>query len=92
VDSTMQMAGDLSLMYYHRPEKHEQDITRVATTFADYAGNIRSILTVTAINPSGDSRHGGWMVEKQWAEQFAAGDISKSQYMTNVEDTYKSYE
>jgi len=92
VDSTMQMAGDLSLMYFHRPEKHEQDITRVATTFADYAGNVRSMLTVTAINPDGDTRHGGWRIDKKWAQQFAAGDLSKSQYMSKVEDTYVSYE
>jgi len=92
VDSTMQMAGDLSLMYYHRPEKHEQDITRVATTFGDYAGNARSMLTVTALNPGGDSRHGGWMIEKEWAQQFAAGELSKSDYMNNVEGTFQSYE
>lgn len=92
VDSTLSAGGDLSLMYFHRPEKHEQDITRVATTFSEYADNVRSLLTVTAINPDGDSRHGGWVVEKEWATAYRSGDLSKSQYMTKVEDTYKSYE
>lgn len=88
VDSTMKLLGDVSLAYYHRPDHEVQDRQRIALTFVEYRSICSNLLSVTAIEPSGDTNHAVWHISRRWADQYAAGDLSKDQYLANVRDTW----
>jgi len=88
VDSTMRFGPSLSLGYLHRPEHARQDRVRLATTYAEYRQVSKPVLSVTVIAPGGETREGVFRIEHPWARAYAAGDLSRSQYLARIDDTY----
>lgn len=88
VDSTMAMAGGVSLMYYYRPNHEQQDRRRLARTFIAYRDIVSSMLAVTVLAPSGDSRRARFHIEKPWANAVAEGTLTEAQYFEKIRSTW----
>jgi len=88
VDSTLRMGSTLSLMYIYRPDHDRQDRVRLATTYAEYAGVSKPLLAVTVLEPDAEARHGGFDIKHSWAQGYAAGDLSRDEYLSRINDTY----
>lgn len=92
VDSTMGGAGhSASVMYYHEPDRHSEQIRTVAVEFVRYRRMISSdgLLSFTALS-SNDDRHGDGHVAREWADSRASGDMTREEYVQKVEDTYET--
>jgi len=86
VDSTMEISGDVSLMYYRGSDPDAQ-IETIALAFVPYRGIVKRGLAFTALE-SQSSRHGVGMINRTWADSYASGDLSRSDYLTKVKDSY----
>jgi len=86
VDSTREIAGDLSLMYYRGSDPDAQ-IETIALAFVPYRGIVKRGLAFTALE-SQSSRHGVGMINRTWADSYASGDLSRSEYIKKVQDSY----
>lgn len=91
VDSTMGLGGGLSVMYYRRSEKAEQDRHRLALAYANNPGVSGSLVTATSLMPSGDSRYANISIEREWVDAYNAGELSKSEFLGKVDDTIHKY-
>lgn len=89
VDSSMKAAGNLSVMYFRRPDHERQDLARIGTTYTQHLGVSESFLNLTAIEPDGQSRYGTYIIKESWARGYANGDLTKTQYLNKIESTFK---
>lgn len=89
VDSAMTGGGGVSVMYYHAPDSHREQIRTVALAFVPYRRMVDSgsLLSFTALE-SRDDRHGEGYVSREWADRRASGSMSESEYVQKVVDTY----
>ena len=87
VDSTMEIAGNLSVMYYRDSSAHEKQVETIALTFVPYRGLVNQMLSFTSLKNK-DARHGVGHVVRAWAESYAAGELSREEYLSNCKQTY----
>jgi len=89
VDSTMDGGDGASVMYFHDPERHGEQIRTLAVAFVPYRRMVGegNLLSFTALE-SNDNRHGTGYVDRGWADRRARGHISESEYVQKVKDTY----
>lgn len=87
VDSTMTMMGSVSVMYYRRPAKEAQDLTRIAVTYAEHIEVSEGFLALTALEADGESRYATYDVDGDWARDYSTGELSKEQYVANIRET-----
>lgn len=82
-------AGDAGVFYYHRPERHREDIRTIALELVPYRRMISDgqILTYTALETSTD-RHGTGHIAGEWADSYAGGSLTESEYVEMAVDTY----
>jgi hypothetical protein len=86
-DSLKEFGGDWSLLFVHEGSPTEE-LDTIALTFVPYRGIAEIGLSVTALHPGGD-RHGVGHVQRQWADDYAAGEISEATYLDRVQDGYE---
>ena len=89
VDSVMRFGPDASFMYVRRPEHERQDRLRVALTYAKHPTVAATVLSVTALEPGGDERYGTLAIRREWADQYNAGEISRSEYLQQFENSFQ---
>jgi len=86
-DSLKKFGGDWSLLFVHDGSPTEE-LDTIALTFVPYRGIVEIGLSVTALHPGGD-RHGVGHVQRQWADDYAAGEISEATYLDRVQNGYE---
>lgn len=92
VDSAMDAAGGgVSVMYYHNPDAHRDQIRTVALAFIQYRRMVSkdNMLSFTALE-SNDDRHGTGYANREWADRRASGELSRDKYVQKVVDSYGS--
>lgn len=89
VDSVMSSGPGVSVMYFHNPERHREQIRTVALAFIPYRRMVDpdAPLSFTALS-SNEDRHGNGYVAREWADRRARGELSESEYVQKVVDTY----
>lgn len=93
VDSTMDSAaGGASVMYMRDPGKHREQIQTVALAFVPYrrmVGGDGNMLSYTALETN-DNRHGDGYITREWADRRASGQLTRTEYVQKVVDTYET--
>lgn len=81
--------GDAGVFYFHRPERHREDIRTLALTFVPYRRMVDPglLLSFTALETN-DDRHGVGHIAREWADARAAGNMTREQYVKKVVATY----
>lgn len=93
VDSTMEIMGDVSVMYEYDPESKLTDLATVALLYAEAPQISPNVLSVTPIRTTGpeDERVANYSVPRGLAEQYREDEISKEEYIQSVLDTWTPY-
>lgn len=94
VDSTLNTGMDISLMYEYDPDDKLRDLATVALVYARVPHISQNVLSVTPIDTSGESdeRVANYGIERELAEQFAADELSKEEYIESVRDTWEEFD
>jgi len=83
------MAGDHNLIY-NKPAEGKQ-IATVALVYSDggYYTNSERMLSVNIREKESGDRYGTWYARRDWAGQYASGDLSRSDYVSKCQNTFE---
>lgn len=93
VDSTFSDAAGLSVMYAHEPGEKATEVATFAMLYAKAPTVAPATLTVTALTSTGRNaeRVANFAIERADAEKYRSGELSKTEYVKRVLETWREY-